>query len=265
MPSLVEILSTISSSVSKQTENHFFASVVKDKELIPMYHDVVLWMLKRDMLVTLHLRIRIVATRKLKIRVRIAKENALAKKAGGTRMLERFRSSLRQELEAAGGDSDDLDLSPISGTPYLSLSPRAARRYSRRGSSELLPTEEMDDTDDSRSVTSDEEGLDEPDDADSGWDTAEDHLLPSMISDPGRATPMQRRWLAAMSEGKKPEIAKRFQLSVKSSLFFLHGVFILLLASISTLMEREQTMRYFTGLGFPGSSCVRCFITTKNM
>jgi len=232
-----------------------------------MYHDVVLWMLKRDMLVTLHLRIRIVATRKLKIRVRIAKENALAKKAGGTGMREHFRSGLRQELEAAGGDSDDLDLSPLYGTPYLSPSPRAARRYSRRGSSELLPTEEIDETDEiqnSRSATSDQEGSDEPDDVDSGWDTAEDHLLPSMISDPGRATPMQRRWLAAMSNGKEPEIVKRFQLSVKFNPFFV-ALFIFLLASTSTLMGREQTMRYFTGLAFPGSSCVRCFITMKNM
>jgi len=33
----------------------------------------------------------------------------------------------------------------------------------------------------------------------------------SIISDPARATPLERRWLAAMSDGKDPEIATRFE------------------------------------------------------
>ena len=41
------------------TENHFFATVVKSKDLIPLYKDVVVWMLRRDLLVVLHLHIRI--------------------------------------------------------------------------------------------------------------------------------------------------------------------------------------------------------------
>ncbi|RDB26023.1 Nitrogen permease regulator 3 [Hypsizygus marmoreus] len=218
VPSLPEILATISSSGSKQTENHFFASVVRNKDLIPMYHDVVLWMLKRDMLITLHLRIRIVATRRLKIRVRIEREKALAKKAG---LKDQLRSSLRQELEAEGDDNDEWDLSPPSGTIWLALSPKSARRHSRRTSNESSQREEVQlfkgghesgKHDGTEKRTTDEDGSDEPDDADSGWDTAEDHLRPSMISDPGRATPMQRRWLAAMSDGKEPQIAKRFQL-----------------------------------------------------
>lgn len=217
VPSLPVILANISSSISKQTDNHFFASVVQNKDLIPMYHDVVLWMLKRDMLITLHLRIRVVATRKLKLRVRIERENALAKKAG-TR--ERLRRGLLLELrDGANEDDDDLDLSPPSGTPWLPLSPKAAHRHSRRHSNESgkqenteRPAVDDNGAGDTEKRTTDEDGSDELDDPDSGWDTAEDHLRPSMISDPGRATPLQRRWLAAMSEGKDPYIAKRFQL-----------------------------------------------------
>jgi len=58
------------------------------------------------------------------------------------------------------------------------------------------------------------------DEVDSGWDTSLeeagevdiDDLSPSIISDPGKATPLERRWLAAMSVGKEPEIERRFEL-----------------------------------------------------
>ncbi|KAF5382194.1 hypothetical protein D9615_004258 [Tricholomella constricta] len=216
VPSLPVILANISSSLSKQTDNHFFASVVQDKDLIPMYHDIVLWLLKRDMLITLHLRIRVVATRPLKVHVRIEREKALARKAG-TR--DRLRRGLLFELQDGPEDDDDIDLSPPSGTPWLQLSPKSAHRHSRRQSNESDQQQKMehpeidsDGVDESERKTTDEDGSDELDDPDSGWDTAEDHLRPSMISDPGRATPLQRRWLAAMSEGKDPQIAKRFQL-----------------------------------------------------
>ncbi|GLB40544.1 putative nitrogen Permease regulator of amino acid transport activity 3 [Lyophyllum shimeji] len=216
VPPLPVILAKISSSISKQTDNHFFASVVQDKELIPMYHDAVLWMLKRDMLITLHLRIRVVATRKVKLRVRIERENALARKAG-TR--DRLRRGLLQELRDGSTEDEDLDLSPPAGTSWLPLSPKAARRHSRRQSNESVkqddterPPEDDNGAGDGEKRTTDEDVSDELDDPDSGWDTAEDHLRPSMIPDPGRATPLQRRWLAAMSEGKDPVIVKRFQL-----------------------------------------------------
>lgn len=181
-----------------------------------MYHDVVLWMLKRDMLITLHLRVRVVATRQLKIRVRYERDQARARKAGGTADWE--RSALRQELEV-----DDIDGSNSSSIPWLALSPKAARRHSRRQSNESLRSQmselvikESEDEDSGNGGherrTTDEDTSSGLDDPGSGWDTAEDFLGPTMISDPGRATPLQRRWLSAMSEGKAPLLAKRFQL-----------------------------------------------------
>ncbi|KAG6819341.1 hypothetical protein H0H93_012786 [Arthromyces matolae] len=215
VPSLPIILAKISSSISKQTENHFFASVVENKDLLPLYHDVVLWMLKRDMLITLHLRIRVVATSKLKVKVRFAREAALARKAG---VQDRRRRALLLEL---GPEEEDDDTSPSSGVPWLAMSPKTAHRHSRHQSDDsrnreriTFSTVDGDGTGESDKRATDEDGSDELDDPDIGWDTPEDHLRTSMISDPGRATLLQRRWLAAMSEGKDPSISKRFQMQV---------------------------------------------------
>lgn len=182
--SLPEILSAISTS----SGTHFFDVVVQSKALIPSYQNVISWMLKRDLLVTLHLRVRIVATKELKLRVKHRIEKARAKKAN------KGRSKLFQEV--------DTDYSS-SGMTWLSLSPKAAHAYSRRHTS----TE----SERSRAEVDDQEELEEEEQEwDSGWDTNDDDLTSSIIKDPSRATPLQRQWLSAMSEGKDALIAKRF-------------------------------------------------------
>lgn len=203
--SLPEILSTLSTSSSKQ-DSHFFASVVRSKDLIPLYHDVVLWMLKRDMLITLHLRIRVVATQELKLRVRLAKDSALKNKKKSTR---KFRG-LEREMGSHGAVR----------VAWLSLSPTSARKYSQRipstdsAHTELseLDLQEEEDSEPDGGPDDDEEPSESEDEGDdSGLDVLEDNLAPSMINDPGRATPLQRRWLSAMSDGKEPYIARRFE------------------------------------------------------
>ncbi|KAH7880146.1 nitrogen permease regulator of amino acid transport activity 3-domain-containing protein [Lentinula edodes] len=79
---LPEILSIISTSSAKQTGgNHFFGSVLESrKDLIPLYHQVVSWMLKHDLIIVLHLRIRVVATPEVKALVKAQKGNANARK-----------------------------------------------------------------------------------------------------------------------------------------------------------------------------------------
>ncbi|KAK0200090.1 nitrogen permease regulator of amino acid transport activity 3-domain-containing protein [Desarmillaria ectypa] len=185
--SLPEILSAISTS----SGTHFFDVVVQSKALIPSYQNVISWMLKRDLLVTLHLRVRIVATEELKLRVKHRIEKARAKKAN------KSRSKLFHEV--------DMDYSPpiASGMTWLSLSPKAAHAYSRRRAS----TE----SERSRVEADDQEEFEEEEQEwDSGWDTNDDDLTSSIIKDPSRATPLQRQWLSAMSEGKDALIAKRF-------------------------------------------------------
>ena len=211
IPSLPRILSKVSASIAKQSDNHFFASVVKDKELIPMYHDVVLWMLKRDMLITLHLRIRVVATRELKLRVRIEREKALARKARGMKDLN-LNGHQPESAPGANGmgtvPSAMMWLSPHRDRQQLFARQRS--KDSRTSDLSELVIKESDEDDDSNKRSTDEDP--ETDEDGLGWDTAEGHHLPSMISDPARATPLQRRWLSAMSEGKDPHVARRFQL-----------------------------------------------------
>jgi hypothetical protein len=113
----------------------------------------------------------------------------------------------------------DLDadgtLEPMGGINWLSLSPKSARRHTRQlpsgepgngGSGEIvLDGYGYEDGDE------DEKEADDSDEADVGWGSKEDTLWPSMISDPGRATPLQRKWLSAMSEDKEEYITSRFE------------------------------------------------------
>ena len=166
-----------------------------------MYHDVVLWMLKRDMLVTLHLRIRIVATRGLKLRVNTARGLKMARE-----------QSQRRRSSEYDSETPIVDSSRFGG--FFNSGPKVStqmRRLSSRGSgqSEISELHFFDtiDIEDQADVSDESEA-----DDDEEWNTTGDPLAPSIIYDPGKATPIQRRWLAAMSEGKDPEIAKRFEL-----------------------------------------------------
>ncbi|PPQ65267.1 hypothetical protein CVT26_000227 [Gymnopilus dilepis] len=212
IPSLPEILATISTSMTKQTDSHFFASVVKSKEFIPMYHDVVLWMLKRDMLITLHLRIRVVATRELKLRVKAQRELKASTKSAGR--------SERQKNQRQGADYDEI-ISP-NGTGRKSsflLSPRGANQFARRFSSKESRRSEISELNfesEGAAMLRVEEETGYSSDSDRQVDEDDTSLAnaeqPSMINDPGKATPLERRWLSAMSEGKDPAIARRFEL-----------------------------------------------------
>lgn len=107
---------------------------------------------------------------------------------------------------------------------WLSMSPKTARRYSRRlGSvdsrnsraSDVSGSLLLDDVEDVFEESEEDSGEENV-----GWGSLEDTLEPSMISDPGTASPLERKWLAAMSEGKDEYIARRFALSVCNFLLF---------------------------------------------
>ncbi|KAF5326984.1 hypothetical protein D9619_004812 [Psilocybe cf. subviscida] len=200
---LIPILAAISTATSKPSGNHFYASVVKVKEHIPMYHDVVLWMLKRDMLVTLHLRIRIVATRDLKLRVKANRENAKAHRA-------RYgppRPAVFSRRDTLKGSSNPSFFH--NAKPALVLGGRLPSAESIRSEISELDFNFGEGAD--LQVQSEESDISEPDDSNSGWDEEENHTTSTMIDEPGKATPMQRRWLTAMSDGKDPHLAKRFE------------------------------------------------------
>ncbi|KAI0749756.1 nitrogen permease regulator of amino acid transport activity 3-domain-containing protein [Daedaleopsis nitida] len=242
VPPLPKLLVTISTATHTQPANHFYATVVRSKELIPLYFDVVLWMLKHDLLIRLHLRIRIIATPELKKRVRKRWEEHVMRK----RSRSRARSISRSRERANGGsergrgrgrgrgNADDEDekggpvLEPVSESRsvdyWVSLSPKTAREHTRRRDSEEAgdKADSDEEAQDRDRRERDREKTDEYDEeflsssADEGkWDeyyqSGGNDNIASMIRDPARATPLERRWLAGMSEGKDPHIVRRFE------------------------------------------------------
>lgn len=165
------------------------------------------------MLLTLHIRIRIVATGELKLRVKTSRNRKRAKRVR--------RHGEHPTLEFEQEDLDSGGILSGNSPPYFISSTRTQQRsFSKRfrrvsskdsGGSEIS---ELNFNGDEGSLSDKEELRAAEDGGDSGWDTTEDHIGASIISEPAKATPMQRKWLAAMSDGKHPDVAKRFELYV---------------------------------------------------
>jgi len=233
IPPLPLLLSQISLSLSKPPTStshphltrpdnhaHFFASVVKSKDLIPMYHDVVLWMMKKDLLVVSHLRVRIVATMEVKARVKRMRERWIRRRARRVAEVERHgKAGGEDEVNRLGGVYYDFHNGSRNGI---------YRHHNRHnhpiGSNDVrenLTDEGVNDATDAEDEGEEREEDEQSDDEDdSGWETSLeeggdvdiDDISPSIISDPGKATHLERRWLAAMSSGKIPGIVRRFEL-----------------------------------------------------
>ncbi|THH15777.1 hypothetical protein EW146_g4754 [Bondarzewia mesenterica] len=215
IPSLPHLLSTISSLSS----NHFYAAVVKSKELVPTYHPVVQWMLKKDLLVTLHVWIRVVATAEIKNKVgRARKSNRRTGKEESKMGRKAMTAHEEEQLES------EKDLEMLFDSPrWLPLSPKSAFEGKRRASGsrrsplsdfggppileEDIEADEYNEKDagETEEETSGEVGTDFFEDDD------DDERVPSIISDPGRATYKENKWLEAMSEGRDKTIAQRFE------------------------------------------------------
>jgi len=246
-------------------------------------------MLKRDLLVTLHLHVRVVASVELKRRCREDVERERAERfvkwsEKNSRLQPPVRHNRRDKdgsdsrgkrnkglalaeevIEEVEGDIDektprhfeaevgDRDGDPnlvkpgsFEGSPnWFSLSPREARRRTRRlpstsstralsseyegpymsrrrssakdhiiegasrGRSQVLDDVISENPFYESGEEDDIEGYDVEDEEDS--EDEDDPNFPSIIPDPGRATPRERRWLTKMSEGKSSWIAKRFE------------------------------------------------------
>ncbi|KAH9961680.1 hypothetical protein BGW80DRAFT_1255787 [Lactifluus volemus] len=136
IPSLPQLLATISGASS----NHFYAIVVKSNDRVPMFHDVVPWMLQRDLLVTPHLR--------------YMRCNAGAVEPPIFDEGIDFDEEIEKDAEAAEAEAE---------------------------AEEASPGEEEED--------------------DNGT---------SILTDPGRATPLQSQWLQVMLEGKDELFGRRF-------------------------------------------------------
>jgi hypothetical protein len=181
--------------------------VVKSKDKIPMFHEVVRWMLQRDLLVTLHLRVRIVVPAELKARVR-SRRQELRESGWHTGEEDEFHPHRHKSRTDSGGSEGDLGL---FDTPWY---PRRGPGLQNSSASigevieppipeeEIELDEELEDDDSDTDAASRREDDEEEDEDD-------DHET-SILADPRRATSIQRRWLQAMSDGKDELVQRRF-------------------------------------------------------
>lgn len=247
-------------------------------------------MLKRDLLVTLHLHVRVVATVEVKKKCRGDMErerverlnkrpgkntrfqpparHTREKDSSGSRGTRSRGATLAEEViiedegghdgetphepEEEGGDGGG-DPDPEGSPNWFSLSPREARRRTRRlpstsstramsgeydgpymsrrrssarehlgdasrGRSRIVedvisenPFYESGGEEEEEEEEEDDYEGDDIEDEEEDSEDEDDESVPSIIPDPGRATPKERRWLTKMSEGKSSWIAKRFE------------------------------------------------------
>ncbi len=131
--------------------------------MIPLFQDVVIWLLKHDLLITLHLRIRVVVTPELKVRVRELRAIAIAARreklhavreenvrvsngGGGGRGVPGIPEEAEGDRDGGRGNNgssantDDVDVTKDASTPadsspvnyWLTMSPKSARRHTRK-------------------------------------------------------------------------------------------------------------------------------------
>lgn len=232
LPPLPQLLSQISTSTS--TSAHFYGAVVRSRDMIPLYYEVVIWMLKRDLLVTMHLRVRVVATPELKEKVRMRRDLDLARRgrvrsrsfAASGSALDKNDVASKQRRDSESKGSEGPDGSPVDY--WMSMSPKSARAQARRASPKartykrdrslsLMFNRPSDPSGKDGGDEGEDDGLfDEDSDLPfsigtefkhPGWD--EDG--PTMIPDPARANAVEQLWLSAMSDGISPYIARRFE------------------------------------------------------
>ena len=188
-----------------------------------MFHEVVRWMLQRDLLVTLHLRVRIVVPASLKARIRHRREE-LRENRWHSEVDDAFRTRRHKARTDSGGSEGDFGL--FGELPWYT--PRApGSRHNGSSVREVIEPpileegieldEEIDDEEEEESaddaeVASRREEEEEEEDDDDDNET-------SILADPGRATAAQRRWLQAMSEGKDELVTRRFDQFVTQHIY----------------------------------------------
>jgi hypothetical protein len=234
-----------------------------------MFHEVVRWMLQRDLLVTLHLRVRIVVPASLKAKVRRRREE-LRGNRWHTGVDDAFRTRRRRARTDSGGSEGDFGL--FDEPPWYT---RRGPGSQHNGSSVRDVIEppileegiELDEEIDGKEE--EEESADESEAAsrreEEEEEEEEDDSETSILADPGRATAAQRRWLQAMSEGKDELVTRRFdQFVTRHDYTGDLGLMERLTGLINTSMASARMMRYCFGRKYLGDSCVKSYTYMMN-
>jgi hypothetical protein len=233
-----------------------------------MFQEVVRWMLQRDLLVSLHLRVRIVVPASLKARVRHRREE-MRENRWDTGVGDAFRPHRHRTRTDSGGSEGDFGL--FDELPWYT---RRAPCSQHNGGSirevieppileegieldEEIDGEEEESSDESEAASRREEEEEEEE---------EDDNETSILADPGRATAVQRRWLQAMSEGKDELVTRRFDQFVTQHVHIIGylGLMEWFTGLINTSMASARMTRYCFGRKYLGDSYVKSYTYMMN-
>jgi hypothetical protein len=197
VPSLLALLSSLSETPQA------FRALVPSPDHRLLFTSVLIWLLQNDLLVLLHVRIRIFASEKIKARVLEIRRKHVAERRAKVERSEAVTHTERKNVDYA--TSQD----PFNFGTNQAFSPTTARS-TRQSHQEISGDRRRTDSDPALDDDSEDEGgdFDESDLDDPA--VAEE----SIICDPSRATRVERMWLEAMKEGKDSFIRKMFEKSV---------------------------------------------------
>ena len=213
-----------------------------------MFYDVIRWMLQRDLLLTLHLRVRIIVPAALKARVRRRREE-LRENGWQTEEEDGFRERRHKARTDSGGSDRDFGLFDSWYTHR-----GAGSQHNGTNIGEVIEPpimeegihldEEMEDEEEEEAEVAPAEAMaaGRMEDNDETEEDCEDTET-SILADPGRATSVQRRWLQAMSEGKDEQVTKRFDQYVSASCIDGFGLTKSCLGSTNTLTVSARTRK----------------------
>jgi len=221
-------LVTLSASISSPNP---FTSVIPSKSLRNMYFNALIWLLKEDLVVQMHIYIRLVASPEVKARAREVKraggsfdeaertaddgdvsassletrgESFCISEKSNPRGLSRTRytqrqSSLNSESELASSTSPALDPRGIA-----IVDDKTQRKpHPRRKFDQSLANSKVS-SDGSLGIFFEPNESVEPEDATEPGQS-------SVIREPGQPTTWERRWLLQIAAGKDEDVVERFQ------------------------------------------------------
>jgi nitrogen permease regulator 3-like protein len=239
-----------------------------------MFHDVVRWMLQRDLLVTLHLRVRIVVPATLKAKARRRREELRESGWHTEEEEDAFRTRGHKARTDSGVSERDFGLFDALPAWYMRHSAGSQPSVNEAIDPPILDEgieldEEMEKEEEGEEEGEEEEAVAEAETAsrrdDDEMDDEDDDNETSILADPGRATSLQRRWLQAMSEGKDELVVRRFDQYVDRHSFMddleLMGM---IAESTNTLMASVRTMRCCFGPKYLGGNCGRSYTCMMN-
>ncbi|KAG8892911.1 hypothetical protein FRC01_013885, partial [Tulasnella sp. 417] len=234
VPPLPAILATLSSQPQS------FDKIVPLAEHRPMYTEVLIWLLQRDLVMMLHVRIRIIATKAIKERVLVARKKEVEEKREKQRQAtEELEDG--QDARAITGDGNDSDSdpdeegmeeqqnnnareraapdSPGIDIAFIASSPEVGRVNQRRSSHPHLRQDSFQmNSPGFRRPYSGDSSESEEEESESSSELESDselegagELEASIIANPARATATERRWLEAMMEGKDEDTRRMFE------------------------------------------------------